>query len=212
MNRIFLALTTHIAFAVALSAITPLSGGFDAGQIRPGENCTITWDSEYIGPGCKLYLFNGITGERTEMTYTLLFAAYEWQIPLTQLPGDRYRILVKSADGQRRQWSPTFFTIHAQEGINIPSGIAEEYSVRNSSRMNVHPNPAADQVTVSWQEIQVTHILIQDVSGHVVLRADIENQNQRELVLPLPLAAGKYCVTLKGASGSTLAAPLAVVR
>ena len=149
-------------------------------------NTTAALDLQVIG-GTPLYTFNWSNAINTE-DQTNVAAGY-------------YTVTVKDANGCTATTDATVEQYIAADttnnggGNNGTAGVEENTSID----MNIYPNPAAENATISWKN-EVNTLQIINAQGQVIAQENVTNTNSFQVT---DLATGSYFVQLSNNNNTT---------
>lgn len=173
-------------------------------RLHPGDTCRIEWSGGASSGNVDLLLWNGGGGSWDTVAANLSGAAqeYMWVIP-SAYNDSRFRLKVvaqSNPNSLEPVMSPSYFFI-------VPPPLAEKQGmnreavpVRQLSAVQVVPNPATEEVRVSWEGSDVVTARICDLQGREIISQEVAGSsfctfNTKEL------AAGTYLVDLKSSDG-----------
>ncbi len=128
---------------------------------------------------------------------------YSSQEDLNNLPGGQYSLLVTDAQG-----------CTVTSALLTLSGSVRTMEPEWAQGLRVQPNPARDQVRLTWSEplAEVFSIAIFDIAGRQVQQVEAE-KNANSLRLDLAgLAPGLWLLHIRSANGTVAVRPLVVER
>lgn len=94
--------------------------------------------------------------------------------------------------------------------VRIQQPVSVEERVEDAAHIAVHPNPSADQVTITWKD-EVYDVALVDLVGRVVARAQPASGDRTVVFTTSTLPTGTYLVRLGTTSGA-ITKPLTIQR
>ena len=150
-------------------------------------NTTATLDLQVIG-GTPLYTFNWSNAINTEDQTNV--AAGFYSVTVTDANG-----CTATTDATVEQYIAVDTTNNNGGGNNGTAGVEENTSID----INIYPNPASENATISWNN-EVNTLQIINAQGQVIAQENVTNTNSFQVT---DLATGSYFVQLSNNSNTT---------
>ncbi|MCF8407934.1 MAG: T9SS type A sorting domain-containing protein, partial [Crocinitomicaceae bacterium] len=144
-------------------------------------------DLQVIG-GTPLYTFNWSNAINTEDQTNV--AAGFYSVTVTDANG-----CTATTDATVEQYIAVDTTNNNGGGNNGTAGVEENTSID----MNIYPNPASENATISWNN-EVNTLQIINAQGQVIAQENVTNTNSFQVT---DLATGSYFVQLSNNSNTT---------
>lgn len=195
--------------AVVIAQVEP-SGGVQAVTLVPGATVEIEWEDDLQASRVDLALWNGDEGRETLIATNIETTPgfYEWQIPSSTPPGERYRFVVRDHQQPRRAIrSRSWVTIN-----RVQPHVSTMKEEQPPSQMQLFPMPAHDDLTITWSGHDVDQIDILDLEQRVLQRWDVDLGDTSKQVDIRTLPTGTYVIRLHHQTGGTSTERLTIAR
>lgn len=195
--------------------------------VTDGNGCVLTETFDITSPSALVSSVNHVNGafnQTTSIDVTVNGGAfpysYSWNNgatteDLVNIPAGFYEVEIVDANGCVSSENATItgavlvgldnlldkeININASSAISTTTAGIEEM---NQESVNVYPNPAANgRTTITWENMDVTTIVVYDVTGKMYKSMDqVQNAQQVELN---EMASGHYFIHLMTANGDKL--------
>jgi hypothetical protein len=195
--------------------------------VTDGNGCVLTETFDITSPSALVSSVNHVNGafnQTTSIDVTVNGGAfpysYSWNNgatteDLVNIPAGFYEVEIVDANGCVSSENATItgavlvgldnlldkeININASSAISTSTAGIEEM---NQESVNVYPNPAANgRTTITWENMDVTTIVVYDVTGKMYKSMDqVQNAQQVELN---EMASGHYFIHLMTANGDKL--------
>lgn len=193
----------------AIAQVEP-SGGLQAVTLTSGAPVQITWEDDLQAPRVDLALWNGDEGRETLIATNIEATPglYQWQIPSSISPGERYRFVVRDHQQPRRAIrSSSWVTIDRAQPL-----VSTVQESRVVSAMQLSPMPAYDDLTITWLRDDVLHVDILDVQQREVQRCEVRLGDTTKHIDVRTLPNGTYTIRLHHYGGDTSVERLTIMR
>jgi len=217
------AFTANKAMAQYDLAIGNISAGYDSYNSSTGVITGIYFDAlnnennavgsfnigiYLIDPAnsSNLYLIHTINSNGQSGNTSVTYSAVDVDINATNgIPAGDYRLGVIIDDGDN--YSETdennnglFITPQGNDLTYTPSGSSAGVNEMDANALNVFPNPATENITISWENnpfSAVQEVEIRDLNGRLVTSLAVENNQTTAHFAVSDLTLGIYLVALR---------------
>lgn len=187
------------------------SGGFGVDPLGAGSTVTIRWTDDLQAETVDVGIWNADLQQLTIIAATVDAdqGAYQWTIPATQPPGDRYRFVVRDAARPiRSQFSTSWVSI----GLPQPVVASVDAEIDHGSDVRCSPLPAGDHVTVSWEDRDTERLEIIDAARRVIGTWNV-GKGAGTMRLDLrSVPSGSHFLRVRARDGRVVIKPLPVLR
>ena len=206
------ALAAGLVACAALASADVLPGGgqshtaFGAGSVIP-----IRWTNDLETEIVDLYLWNGALHEWTLIANGIPAGqgVFEWTVPYTVIPGDRYRIAVRDAARPIRQMlSAAWLSI----GLPAPLVTSMNSVIDHGADIQLSPIPAADRLTVSWSDRDVVRLEVVGLARSVLATWELPSGAGSTQLDLRTLPIGSHFLRIHAADGRLVVKPLPILR
>lgn len=211
MSPTFLiAILIAVLSSVASADVLP-SGGFGAEPLGPGSQVSIRWNDDLQAQTVDVGLWNADLQQLTILAANVDAALNEfvWTIPATQPMGARYRFVVRDAERPiRAEFSPSWVSI----GLPQPLVASVDAEIDHGTDVRCSPLPAAEHVTVSWEDRDTEQLEIIDVSRRILGSWHV-GKGAGTMRLDLrAIPSGSHFLRVRARDGRLVVKPLPILR
>lgn len=151
------------ALLPAAAQVEP-SGGLCADPLQVGHTVRIEWSDDLQTPMVDLAVWNADLQTEQAIAEAIPASdhAYEWQIPVTLPPSDRYRFVVRDHAQPRR-------ALRSRSWVHIIPAqpmVATVHHDQETPALTIQPAPATNDVTLTWQATTVVLVEMYDTKQH----------------------------------------------
>lgn len=189
---------------IALFCQVSPNGGENGEYWTQGDNVTIKWDTMYFHGAVDIYIWNmnDCTLNRIDSGVTASTGIYAWSIPSNHAFGNYFRIKIEQSDSAEiYAMSSTYFPIYENTGgIKLSDdGIVTV----NENRIGIVPNPAGNNVHVSWNYALPVHLVyMADMNGREIKKYNTEATRKSLDINTSDLNNGNYFIVVYFSDGS----------
>lgn len=209
-RRILILVLFLAGHTLAMADVLP-SGGFGATLYGVGTILPIRWTNDLETESVDVLLWNGALHEWTEIARNVPAdqGTYNWQIPPTIVPGNRYRIGVRDAARPiRTMLSASWLSI----GLPAPLVTTVSAEIDAGADVLLSPLPATDQVTVTWSDRDVERLEVVDLARRTLATWDVVKGAGTTQLDLRDLPSGSHFLRIIAADGRLVVKPLPVIR
>lgn len=191
------------------------SGGKDGNFWHPGSRQFISWSKPFMDTtkNIDIYLWNGKIPKYTKIASNVPVSNgyYLWDIPATQDTGSLFKVKIVYSNNYNPKFtimSRDFFPI-SNAAPTLPFTSVQVYVLNPASSVQVYPNPASDNISIS-SENKFFSVELFDVAGQLVYSSSFD-YSYNHTINATALQVGSYNLRVKFL-GSTVTEGIIVAR